>query len=106
MRTSTRCTRGGPQWRTRFASGVKITLTLCLLFIISQNSRAQCVACSTYAGPAGQIVIDGNPCDWRSSNLSGVVIKTYTADPFGSGVVDNSFTQGSKDFMLAADLRW
>src|SRR5215203_2047263 len=105
MRTSTRCTRGGPQWRTRIAGSVKTVLTLCLLFIISQNLSAQtCTTCLPVT--AGQITIDGSPCDWNSSNLAGVTIKQYTPDPFGNGVLDNQFTEGSKDFFLASDLRW
>ena len=105
MRTSTRCNRGGPQWRTRIAGSVKTVLTLCLLFIISQNLSAQtCTTCLPVT--PGQITIDGSPCDWNSTNLAGVAIKQYTPDPFGNGVLDNQFTEGSKDFQFAADLRW
>ena len=53
--------------------------------------------------PVGQIVIDGNPCDW--SGLAGQPIKAYVPDAFGN-TVDNQFTLGSKDFNLASDLRW
>src|SRR5829696_4312488 len=104
MRTSTQRCR--PKiGRTGLAGGFKVFLTLLLLSLVTQNVSAQCIACSTFVN-TGTITIDGNPCDWRSSNLAGVAIKTYTPDPFGNGVLDNQFTEGSKDFMLAADLRW
>src|SRR5829696_5150047 len=104
MRTSTQRCR--PKiGRTLWAGGFKLFLTLILLSFVSHNLSAQCIACSTYVN-TGTIVIDGNPCDWRSSNLAGVAIKNYTPDPFGNGVLDNNFTQGSKDFFEASDLRW
>ena len=105
MRTSTRCNRGVPRGRTRIARSVATLLTLFLLFVVSQSVSAQtCTTCLPVT--AGHISIDGSPCDWNSSNLSSVLIKQYTPDPFGNGVLDNQFTQGSKDFLLAADLRW
>lgn len=39
----------------------------------------------------------------ESNNLGFI---THVEDPFGNGVVDNQFTQGSKDFFEAQDLRW
>ena len=111
MRTSTRCNRGGPQWRTRIAGSVKIVLTLCLLFSISTNLFAQGggpVTCPTCPATfSGTIRVDGNPCDWRSGNIALVnpLVFSYRADPFGN-TQDTSFTEGSKDFMFAADLRW
>ena len=50
-----------------------------------------------------QIIIDGNPSDWNS--VTGLPTYTYVADAWGKGT-DNQFTQGSKDFMFAKDLRW
>jgi large repetitive protein len=105
MRTSTRCNRNVPRGRTRFASSVTVLLTLFLLFFVSTNVSAQCGTCGT---PTGTIVVDGNPCDWRNANLSLIpgIIRSYQADPFGNGVLDNQFTEGSKDFLPASDLRW
>ena len=56
------------------------------------ETRAQC--------PAG-FVVDGNPCDWSNAPAGARI-----GDPFGTGVLDDQFTQGSKDFFLAEDLRW
>jgi hypothetical protein len=104
MRTSTRCNRDVPRGRTRWARGVTTLLTLVLLFVISQSVSAQCTTCTPVI--AGHIAVDGSPCDWNSTNLSLIPIHTYIPDAHGNGVVDNSFTQGSKDFYLATDLRW
>jgi hypothetical protein len=70
--------------------GISSLILLLILFLFSNFLSAQQV-----------IIIDGNTSDW-SGNLS---IK-HVQDPFGNGVVDNQFTQGSKDFLLAADLAW
>ncbi|QNA43584.1 T9SS type A sorting domain-containing protein [Lacibacter sediminis] len=51
-------------------------------------------------------VIDGNPIDWNSANFNLFAIKQYTSDAFGNGVVDNQFTEGSKDFFFANQLVW
>ncbi len=55
---------------------------------------------------AQTITVDGNPIDWASGNFNLFATKKYVADPKGNGVVDNQFTEGSKDFLLAADLAW
>ncbi|HEX7902712.1 MAG TPA: hypothetical protein VF487_02455 [Chitinophagaceae bacterium] len=68
------------------------------------NLSAQCPAGACTA--PGTIVIDGNPCDWSSTNFATFAIKSYQLDKFGNGVVDSQFTQGSKDFFEAEDLRW
>ena len=84
-------------------------LTLFLLLVISQNVAAQktttCPDCPTTF--PGVIRVDGNPCDWRSGNIaaSHPLVFSYVQDPFGN-TSDTSFTEGSKDFMLAADLTW
>ncbi|MEJ8840741.1 hypothetical protein WG954_00005, partial [Lacibacter sp. H375] len=51
-------------------------------------------------------VIDGNPIDWNSANFNLFTIKQYESDAFGNGVVDNQFTEGSKDFFFANQLVW
>src|SRR5438552_3588142 len=56
--------------------------------------------------PAGTIVVDGNPCDWSFTNLNTFAVHSYMQDAFGNGVVDSQFTEGSKDFFDAHDLRW
>jgi PKD repeat protein len=100
-----RCSRQLITWRTEFASGFKIFLTLLLLssFFNPAKVSAQCTACTSATGP---IIIDGNPCDWNLNNLATFPIHTYVLDAFGNGVNDTSFTQGSKDFFEASDLRW
>src|SRR5262245_13741704 len=71
---------------------VRITLTLLLLNFFVQNTSAQTIR------------IDGNsvsiPGEWNQAFI------THVQDPFGNGVLDNQFTQGSKDFFFAADWRW
>ena len=47
------------------------------------------------------ITVDGSTSDW-SNNLS---VK-HVQDAFGNGVVDDQFTEGSKDFLFANDLAW
>ena len=108
----------------------KICLTCVLLFafflsqgqFLIKRNRVQTSTKRTIAGslitksaitcspgtctPAGTIVVDGNPCDWNSTNFSTFPIRSYMPDPFGNGVVDNQFTEGSKDFFDAHDLRW
>ncbi|TWI83952.1 hypothetical protein IQ13_2072, partial [Lacibacter cauensis] len=51
-------------------------------------------------------VIDGNPVDWNAANFNLFAIKKYQGDAFGNGVVDNQFTEGSKDFFPANQLVW
>jgi len=55
---------------------------------------------------AQTITIDGNPSDWNSTNFNSFLIKKYQLDAFGNGVVDNQFTEGSKDFFQANQLVW
>ncbi|MEJ8816288.1 hypothetical protein, partial [Lacibacter sp. H407] len=50
--------------------------------------------------------IDGNPVDWNSANFNLFAVKQYRLDAFGNGVVDNQFTEGSKDFFPANQLVW
>jgi hypothetical protein len=50
--------------------------------------------------------IDGNPQEWTVANINSVPIHAFVHDAFGNGVVDSQFTEGSKDFLFAADLRW
>ncbi|MFN5335237.1 MAG: hypothetical protein ACK5BV_08630, partial [Bacteroidota bacterium] len=52
------------------------------------------------------ITIDGNPSDWDASNFNLFPIKKYQGDACGNGVVDNQFTEGSKDFFPANMLVW
>ncbi|MBF2710045.1 hypothetical protein, partial [Flavobacterium soyangense] len=73
--------------------GISSLILLLILFLFSNFLSAQ-------------ITVDGNPTEWGTSAVTSLPIYTYQADPFGNGVVDNQFTNGSKDFMLAADLTW
>ena len=50
--------------------------------------------------------IDGNPSEWRVTNINSIPIHSFIHDAFGTGVVDSEFTNGSKDFFFGADLRW
>ncbi len=50
--------------------------------------------------------IDGNPQEWTQANINSIPIHSFIHDAFGNGVVDSQFTEGSKDFFFAADLRW
>ena len=89
----------------------KICLTCVLLFafflsqgqFLIKRNRVQTSTKRTIAGslitksaitcspgtctPAGTIVVDGNPCDWNSTNFSTFPIRSYMPDPFGNGVV-------------------
>jgi hypothetical protein len=55
---------------------------------------------------AQTINIDGNPSDWNASNFNLFPVRTYQTDAYGNGVVDNQFTEGSKDFFPANQLVW
>src|SRR4030095_5445779 len=102
----------------RSASSFKIYLILLLSFVVARSEgqiskrlgrvvTALDITCSPGAcTPAGQIVVDGNPCDWNLVNFSTFPIRSYQRDAFGSGVVDSQFTGGSKDFFEAHDLTW
>ena len=50
--------------------------------------------------------IDGNPQEWTQANINTIPIHSFIHDAFGNGVVDSQFTEGSKDFLFGADLRW
>ena len=69
--------------------GISSLILLLVIFLFSNFLSAQI------------ITVDGDTGDW-SANPS---VK-HVQDPFGNGVVDNQFTEGSKDFLLAADLTW
>jgi hypothetical protein len=84
MRTSLRCNQNS-KWRTAMTGGVKAFLTLFLLIFLTTKLTAQ-------------ITIDGDPGDWCNT-LATQPIKALVTDPRGNGVLDNQFTQGSKDFM-------
>jgi len=71
---------------------VRITLTLLLLNFFVQNTSAQIIK------------IDGNSTSFAGEWNQAFI--THVQDPFGNGVLDNQFTQGSKDFFFAADWRW
>ncbi|MBI2731126.1 MAG: hypothetical protein HYX40_10305 [Sphingobacteriales bacterium] len=45
--------------------------------------------------------IDGNPIEWSITNVNSIPIHAYTLDKFGSGVVDDQFSTGTKDFFTA-----
>jgi hypothetical protein len=48
-----------------------------------------------------QINIDGLADEWSTPYVTSQSYFVYLTDPYGSGVPDNHFTQGSKDFFLA-----
>lgn len=72
---------------------------LFLLFLLTFTSSKV----SAQFTPAG---IDGNPQEWTVANINSIPIHAFVHDAFGNGVVDSQFTQGSKDFLFGADLRW
>src|SRR4029078_1661061 len=100
--------------------GIKLFLMLILLgsFSISNGQKTtdkiaqQLVAaagpnsCTAVPTTAGKITVDGNPYDWSLTNLNTLPVHSYQLDAFGNGVVDSQFTEGSKDFFEAEDLRW
>jgi hypothetical protein len=69
--------------------GVNSLILLLALFLFSNFLSAQI------------ITVDGDTADW-----SGNPSVKHIQDPFGNGVVDDNFTEGSKDFFFAADLTW
>jgi hypothetical protein len=73
-------------------------LILCAFFMAFTTNKVS--AQFTSAG------IDGNPQEWTQANINSIPIHSFIHDAFGNGVVDSQFTEGSKDFLLAADLRW
>jgi uncharacterized protein YjdB len=76
---------------------------LFLLFFVTAFSSAELKAQITPT-------IDGNPIEWNrallTDNFNLFAVKKYAADAYGNGVVDNQFTEGSKDFFLANQLVW
>jgi|GEM_PF-6549506 len=50
--------------------------------------------------------IDGNPTEWDDPEVTGLPFFSYVLDPYGQGVVDNAFTQGTKDFLIASKKIW
>ncbi len=100
---------------------VAVVIMMCLFmgtFFIASGQRVQektiaqqlvtagPVTCTAVPTAAGKITIDGNPYDWSLANLSTFPVHSYQLDKFGNGVVDSQFTEGSKDFFEAEDLRW
>ena len=65
---------------------------LILLFIL--------FLCSNFLS-AQIITVDGLTSDWSNNPT----VK-HVQDAFGNGVVDNQFTEGSKDFLFANELAW
>src|SRR5436190_12939989 len=74
--------------------------------IAQQLVTAGPTTCTAVPTTAGKITIDGNPYDWSLANLNTFPVHSYQLDAFGNGVVDSQFTEGSKDFFEAEDLRW
>ncbi|MFD2516275.1 hypothetical protein, partial [Salinimicrobium flavum] len=75
------------------------------VFILGNNYLyAQLPPCPTTT----QICIDGDPDDWDALHNATTTAPTYshTPDPFGGGVLDDQFTQGSKDYFEASSLNW
>ncbi|MDX1545087.1 MAG: hypothetical protein R3214_14210, partial [Christiangramia sp.] len=52
------------------------------------------------------ITVDGNPGDWEVLEASNPAVYNHIEDPFGNGVIDNQFTEGSKDYNIASQLIW
>ena len=50
---------------------------------------------------SAQVNIDGNSTEWSAYGTP-----PHIQDPFGNGVVDNQFTEGTKDFSLASGMVW
>ncbi|MBW6490670.1 MAG: hypothetical protein K0B15_05680 [Lentimicrobium sp.] len=68
-----------------------------------------CLMCSytSYAQPCiSPFAIDGNPAEWDDPDVTSLPFFYHVQDPFGQGVVDNAFTQGTKDFDIAWDKTW
>jgi hypothetical protein len=82
--------------RRKWIGTKMLFLFLFLLTFTTNNVNAQ----FTSAG------IDGSPQEWTVANINSVPIHAFVHDAFGNGVVDSQFTEGSKDFLFAADLRW
>jgi hypothetical protein len=53
-----------------------------------------------------QITIDGDPQEWDDAIITSNSYFVHTPDPFGNGVVDNQFTEGSKDITPALLQVW
>jgi len=79
----------------KFKLWPKYLLLLCCALLFSITSRAQ------FDIKQVPVYIDGNSTEW-----SGLELSVHVSDAFGSGVLDSSFTQGSKDFLPALDNRW
>ncbi|MEO7266339.1 MAG: hypothetical protein ABIW38_15590, partial [Ferruginibacter sp.] len=79
------CTLKNPvEWLTRFKLLIMLVF-FSTVFIPTKLSAQQ--------------TIDGNPIDWCNFG-------SHFQDAYGHGVVDSSFTQGSKDFKFAIDNTW
>ncbi|HEX4956940.1 MAG TPA: hypothetical protein VFV46_02080, partial [Lacibacter sp.] len=80
------------------SKGLKLLQRLLLMFVL---------VCIGYTDVKAQsITIDGSATDWFSSNFNQFTFRKYVPDAFGNGVVDNQFTEGSKDFFPANQLVW
>lgn len=79
--------------------GLRSIVSMLMLFLFSNFVSAQipppCI------NGNGIICIDGDPIDWNASNFSNFPLRSYELDHYGSGVVDDQYTQGSKDFFQA-----
>ena len=75
-----------------------------LLIFTATSSWGQCTPEQVDA--LFTIEVDGQPGDWNLLDLSPQVTYSHISDPWGSGVVDDQFTQGSKDPDFVEDLRW
>ncbi len=71
------------------SGGISSLILLLILFLFSNFLSAQI------------ITVDGLTNDW-----SGNPAVKHVQDAFGNGVVDNQFTEGSKDFLFADQLAW
>ena len=83
--------------RSRFKIGSLLVLMIFgLAMLMPSNMNAQ------------TITVDANPADWAALQAMDPQPPTYThvQDKFGSGVIDDQFTEGSKDFFQATDLAW
>jgi len=79
-------------YSSQSSRGISSLILLLILFLFSNFLSAQ-------------INVDGNPTEWGTTAplLNGY---KHVGDPFGNGVVDSQFTNGSKDFFTAANLTW
>ncbi|WP_163708036.1 hypothetical protein, partial [Mangrovibacterium lignilyticum] len=66
------------------------------------------VCCGLICSLSGysQITVDGNTDDWNMLNANPLPTYVHVQDAYGNGVVDNQFTEGTKDIIPAEEWVW